>query len=533
MLIVVEVLAVAFGLVNGVHDAGNAIAAPVVTRALRPGSAVTLAAVFHVVGALAVGVAVATTVAGIVDLPNERLLVVVGAALTGALIWNLVTLWWGFPCSSGHCLVGALAGAAFAEAGAGAVNWGGFDGFRPVGVIGVLVWLASRPPSRSRSPWASCGSGAAELRRASLRRQTGASRRMGDLCRARVRTRSNDAQKTMGVMALALVAGGKLPVFGVPFWVALRRPRRAHVGTALGGWRVVRTLGRRIYPITALDGLVSQGSSTLIVLAASLAGAPVSTTDVVAPSVVGVGAGSRWHHVRWTRRGGDRGLVAAHAARERPAGGRRPAGLAAPRERPCGAGSSPSRSNVVGLLVAQGRVTIEGMEASRGGRTGSPEPPRSGRSSTDADDARKAVQREVQAAFVSQISPENAFDLSQRLDEIINAAKNLVREAEVLAMAPDPPISEMAHLALEGVNALVTAIGKLGDSQGATEGADVAIKTQRRIERVYRRAMSDLLEVDDLREVMGRRELYRRCVRMGDRINAAADRIWYAVVKEG
>ena len=111
---------------------------------------------------------------------------------------------------------------------------------------------------------------------------------------------SNDAQKTMGVMALALVAGGKLRVFGVPFWVALVAAAALTIGTALGGWRVVRTLGRRIYPITALDGLVSQGSSTLIVVAASLAGAPVSTTDVVAPSVVGVGAGSRWHHVRWT-----------------------------------------------------------------------------------------------------------------------------------------------------------------------------------------------------------------------------------------
>jgi len=193
----------------------------------------------------------------------------------------------------------------------------------------------------------------------------------------------------------------------------------------------------------------------------------------------------------------------------------------------------PGRSNVVGLLVAQGRVTIEGMEAFQRWADGQPGTAEVRELEHRADDARKAVQREVQAAFVSEVSPENAFDLSQRLDEIINAAKNLVREAEVLAMPPDPPISEMAHLALEGVNALVTAIGKLGDSQGATEGADVAIKTQRRIERVYRRAMSDLLEVDDLREVMGRRELYRRCVRMGDRINAAADRIWYAVVKEG
>ncbi len=194
----------------------------------------------------------------------------------------------------------------------------------------------------------------------------------------------------------------------------------------------------------------------------------------------------------------------------------------------------PGTSNIVGLLVAQGRVTIEGMEAFQRWADGQPGAVAEVRELEHrADDARKTVQREVQAAFVSEVSPENAFDLSQRLDEIINAAKNLVREAEVLAMPPDPPISEMAHLALEGVTALVTAIGKLGDSKGATEGADIAIKTQRRIERVYRRAMSDLLEVDDLREVMGRRELYRRCVRMGDRINAAADRIWYAVVKEG
>ncbi len=301
MLVVVEVLAVTFGLVNGVHDAGNAIAAPVVTRALRPGSAVTLAAVFHVVGALTVGVAVATTVAGIVDLSNERLLVVVGAALTGALIWNLITLWWGFPCSSGHCLVGALAGAAFAEAGAGAVNWGGFDGFRPVGVIGVLVWLAI-----STAVAFPLAAGLVRLGRRELRRARASAAkpvRRGEWVTSAALAfahGSNDAQKTMGVMALALVAGGKLRVFGVPFWVALVAAAALTIGTALGGWRVVRTLGRRIYPITALDGLVSQGSSTLIVVAASLAGAPVSTTDVVAPSVVGVGAGSRWHHVRWT-----------------------------------------------------------------------------------------------------------------------------------------------------------------------------------------------------------------------------------------
>ncbi len=110
---------------------------------------------------------------------------------------------------------------------------------------------------------------------------------------------SNDAQKTMGLITAALVAARRLTHFAVPFWVVLASAALLTAGTLLGGWRVVRTLGRRIYPIRSLDGLVSQGSSGVIVLAASLFGAPISTTDVVAPAVVGVGSGERWHHVRW------------------------------------------------------------------------------------------------------------------------------------------------------------------------------------------------------------------------------------------
>jgi hypothetical protein len=123
----------------------------------------------------------------------------------------------------------------------------------------------------------------------------------------------------------------------------------------------------------------------------------------------------------------------------------------------------PAPSNVVGLLVAQGRVTVEGMEAFERWADGQPGTVDLVRELEHrADDARKAVQREVRTAFVSEVSPENAFDLSQRLDEIINAAKNLAREADVLDMPPDPPIREMAHLAAEGVRSLVRAIGKLG-----------------------------------------------------------------------
>jgi inorganic phosphate transporter, PiT family len=110
---------------------------------------------------------------------------------------------------------------------------------------------------------------------------------------------SNDAQKTMGLISLALLASGHLTHFTVPPWVAVLAAACLTIGTSLGGWRVVRTLGRRIYPLRALEGLVSQGSASVIVLGASLVGAPISTTDVVAPAVVGVGAGQRWRHVRW------------------------------------------------------------------------------------------------------------------------------------------------------------------------------------------------------------------------------------------
>jgi inorganic phosphate transporter, PiT family len=300
MLVVVLLLCAAFGLVNGIHDAGNAIAAPVVTRALRPGPAVTLAAVFHVLGALTVGTAVAATVAGIVAVSGHQALIVIGAAVTGALIWNLFTLWWGLPCSSGHCLVGALAGAALASGGVSAVNWGGLNGIRPVGVVGSLVWLLVS--TAVVVPLAALIVLAA---RRGLRRATRAVRgpvRFGEVLASgglAYAHGSNDAQKTMGLMAAALVADGRLSHFTVPPWVVLVSAALLTAGTALGGWRVVRTLGRRIYPLTSLDGLVSQSSAMGVVLSASVLGAPVSTTDVVAPAIVGTGSGERWHHVRW------------------------------------------------------------------------------------------------------------------------------------------------------------------------------------------------------------------------------------------
>lgn len=296
----VLVLAGVFGLVNGVHDAGNAVAVPVVTRALRPGTAVGVAAVFHVVGALAVGTAVAATVAGIVAVPSGQTLAVLGAAVAGALVWNLFTLWRALPCSSGHCLVGALAGAAVADGGFGAVRWGGLHGVRPVGVVGSLLWLVF-----STLLAAPVSLGGIRLAKRALRRATRAVNRPmrgGEVVASAglaFAHGSNDAQKTMGLMAAALLASGHLSRFSVPLWVVLASAGLLTLGTTLGGWQVVRTLGRRIYRLRPVDGLVSQGTAAAVVLVASLAGAPVSTTDVVAPAIVGVGSGERWHHVRW------------------------------------------------------------------------------------------------------------------------------------------------------------------------------------------------------------------------------------------
>jgi PiT family inorganic phosphate transporter len=301
VIVVVVLLAAAFAVANGVHDAGNAIAAPVITRAMRPGPAVVFAAIFHIVGALVVGTAVAATVAGIVLVPSSQMLGVLAAAILGALLWNLFTLRLGLPCSSGHCLVGALAGAAIAEGGLSAVRWGGLNGLHPVGVFGSLLWLLLS--SAVALPLALL---TIRLARRALK---GASRaverpvRRGELVASAglaFAHGSNDAQKTMGLMTAALVAHHDLARFVVPFWVELASALLLTFGTLLGGWQVVRTLGRRIYRIRPLDGLVSQSSSGLIVLVASLVGAPISTSDVVAPAVVGVGSGERWRHVRWS-----------------------------------------------------------------------------------------------------------------------------------------------------------------------------------------------------------------------------------------
>jgi len=194
----------------------------------------------------------------------------------------------------------------------------------------------------------------------------------------------------------------------------------------------------------------------------------------------------------------------------------------------------PEAPDLLGLLSHQGAVTLTGIDAlvawSKGDRSKEAEVRTC---EHEADRARREVLSALKVAFVTPIGPEDLFELSERLDRVMNAAKNLVREAELLGMEPDAPMAEMADLISLGVGDLVQAFPCLAaDPDRATGFADAAVRQQRAVEHVYRRAMSALLEIDAVREVGGRRELYRRMARMGDAIEGVASRIWYAVVKQ-
>jgi PiT family inorganic phosphate transporter len=302
-LVLAIAMAFAFSFTNGIHDAANAIATLVATRAARPGPAVAMAALFNMVGPLLVGAAVANTIATIVKVPAEHVVAVVGAGLTAAVAWNVFTWSRGLPSSSSHALVGGLVGAAWLDVGSlSAVNWGHAEGFKVNGVVGVLMALAISPL---------LGLATASVLEIALRRA---------LRRATVRIRrpiqggqwvasawlafshgSNDAQKSIGIVAALLVVHGSIrSLDAVPRWVILGSAAMMTLGTALGGWKIVRTIGRGIFRLRPVDGFVSQISSASVIFGSSLLGAPVSTTQVVTSSVVGTGVGrGRARHVGW------------------------------------------------------------------------------------------------------------------------------------------------------------------------------------------------------------------------------------------
>ncbi len=300
-LVAAVLLAVAFAVTNGLHDAANAIAALVATRAATPKQAIVLATVFNLLGPLLLGAAVANTIGGIVTVNPSAANRVIATGLASAVIWNMGAWALGLPSSSGQALVGGLVGAALAQGGAAAVNWGGVHDGHPSGVVGSVVALAISPPLGALAAL-----GVMRLCRRSARRMTVHWRspvRAGQWATAAALAfghGANDAQKSVGVVAALLLADGKISSLAAPTWVVVMCSAALTLGTALGGWKIIRTVGRRIYRIGPLEGLASTGASAAVIFGASVLGAPTSTSQVVASSVIGVGGGRRrWHHVRW------------------------------------------------------------------------------------------------------------------------------------------------------------------------------------------------------------------------------------------
>jgi len=287
------VLALAFDYINGFHDTANAIATSVSTRALTPRAAVWLAAVLNFVGAM-YSTGVAQTIGGEIvksaQMVNEATII---AAMIGAIAWNLATWWFGIPSSSSHALVGGLVGAVLVAKGSEGLNPAGI--LKIVGslifspliaiVMGVLVmtalfWVVSKmSPSKVNS----------KFRRLQILSAAMMSFSHG----------SNDAQKAMGIITLALVSAGYLPTLEVPTWVKLAAAISMGLGTAAGGWRIIRTMGGKIFKLEPVSGFAADLNSSIVIFGATLMHLPVSTTHVVSGSIMGVGTAKRISAVRW------------------------------------------------------------------------------------------------------------------------------------------------------------------------------------------------------------------------------------------
>jgi inorganic phosphate transporter, PiT family len=293
LLVLVVVVALGFDFTNGFHDTANAVATSVSTRALSPRLAVLIAAIANLAGAF-VTTAVAKTVGqGIIDtgLANEKTVL---AALVGAIVWNLITWWLGLPSSSSHALIGGLVGAAIAQSGLAGVQWHGlvhnvaipgviapavaFAGafLLLLGIYWVFVWMTPGFANRT-------------FRLGQLASGTWVAFTHG----------ANDAQKTMGVIALALFEAGHLSHFYIPTWVIVAAGLTIGAGTYVGGWRIMRTLGQRVFKMEPESGFAAQITAGVTIYTATRLGYPLSTTHVISGSVLGAGATKRLSAVRW------------------------------------------------------------------------------------------------------------------------------------------------------------------------------------------------------------------------------------------
>jgi PiT family inorganic phosphate transporter len=293
--VIIVVVALGFDYTNGFHDSANAIATSISTKALTPRVALAMAAVANVVGAL-VSTKVAETVGkGIIDTPMSGTsgLIIVLAALVGAIVWNLGTWYFGLPSSSSHALIGGLVGAALASS--ATVQWAGVvDKVIIPMVVSPLIGFGASYLFMLALLWIFRSANAVRANRGF---------RWGQIASAAAMSfghGTQDAQKTMGVITLTLVVSGHLdPNAGVPLWVIIASATAISLGTYSGGWRIMRTMGRRIFSLTPVSGFAAQAVASGVMLGTAGLGLPVSTTHVISSSVMGVGATRRLSAVRW------------------------------------------------------------------------------------------------------------------------------------------------------------------------------------------------------------------------------------------
>jgi inorganic phosphate transporter, PiT family len=294
LVVVIVALALGFDFINGFHDTANAIATSVSTRALTPRRAIILASVMNLVGAL-LFTGVAKTIGGKVTDPFklEHGLTVVIATLIAAIVWNLITWWRGIPSSSSHALIGALAGAAIASAGWKGINYSGFSSivmglvFSPIiaFILGFFIMFVLKHVFANASP-----------------HQVNKGFRGGQVLTAAFQAfthGTNDAQKAMGVITMALVAAGLQKDLEVPLWVKIAAALAMALGTSVGGWKIIKTMGTKIYKIEPINGFSADISSATVILSATISHLPVSTTHAITSSILGVGAAKRFSSVKW------------------------------------------------------------------------------------------------------------------------------------------------------------------------------------------------------------------------------------------
>ncbi|HEV2591987.1 MAG TPA: inorganic phosphate transporter [Gaiellaceae bacterium] len=293
LLVVTIVAALAFDFTNGFHDTANAVATSVSTRALSPRLAVLIAALANLAGAFATTAVAKTVGKGIIDsgLATPKTVL---AAVLGAIVWNLLTWWLGLPSSSSHALIGGLIGAALAQSGAKGVEWHGIAHKVAIPAVWAptlafacaflillaIYWLFK---------WMTPGLANRSFRLGQLVTGTWVAFTHG----------ANDAQKTMGVIALALYTHGSISSFYIPTWVKITAALAIGLGTYAGGWRIMRTLGQRVFKMDAPAGFAAQASAGAVIWASTKYGYPLSTTHVVSGAVMGAGATKRLSAVRW------------------------------------------------------------------------------------------------------------------------------------------------------------------------------------------------------------------------------------------